>query len=156
MAISLNTLRSQKQTSVHGRRLALDNNDFVVGPVGVRLPVFELTSASTAQTLAGYGNTLINVTSAVTTGTNTFVIPTPIPGARVGYSAGVRGTTSTQGSTAIELCRVNSNFTLKASEGTTMVAVLLPFGTGVDLLAITTDAYQVVTREGLMSLVGAT
>lgn len=156
MAISLNTLRSAKQTSIHGRRLALDNNDFIVGPKGLREQVLELTSASTAQTLVNYGLTMINVTSAVTTATNTFTIPVPTPGARVRYGQGVNGTTSTQGSTAIQLSRVSTAFYIESSEGTTGVAVLLPFGTVVDLVGITTDKYQVSGRSGSLTIAGAT
>lgn len=156
MAISLNTLRSQKQTSIHGRRLALTQDDYLVGPKGYKEPVFELTSASTAQTLAGYGLTMINVTSAVTTGTNTFTLPSPVPGSRMRVGQGVRGTTSTQGSTAIEIAQSSGSVYFKSSEGTTMVAALLPFGTVITLEALTTDCWQVTGRSGLLSLVGAT
>lgn len=152
MAISLNTLRSQKQTSIHGRRLALTYDDFLVGPKDMRNPVFELTSVATTQALSDHGLTMINVTSAVTTGTNAYTIPTPVPGQKVRYGQGVRGTTSTQGSTAILLSRVNTNFNIRASEGTTGVGILLPFGTMVELTGITTDAYQVTARSGLMAV----
>ena len=156
MAITLTTLRSQKQTSIHGRRAALDNNDYLVGPKALREQFLELTSASTAQVLAGFGNTLICVTSAVTTATNTWTIPNPTPGARVFYGAGVHGTTSTQGSTAIQLSRASTAFYIFSSEGTTGVAVCLPFGTFVELEGMTTDAYVVNGRTGSMSIVGAT
>ena len=149
MAISLNTLRSAKQTSIHGRRLALDNNDYIVGPKGLREPVFELTSASTAQTLAGYGLTVINVTSAVTTATNSFFLPNPTPGLRFSVRSGVRGTTSTDGSTAIMLGRPSTAFYIESSVDTSCVAVLLAKGNAVDLEGISTGYYNVVGGVGL-------
>ena len=154
MAISLNSLHSLGLTNIYGRRLTLDPNDYLLGPKDLRLQVQELTSATTNQTLAAYGDTVINVTSAVTTGTNTFIIPNPTPGLSVRYFQGVNGTTSTQGSTAILLERGSTAFTITASEGTTLVGVLLPFGTGVELRGITTALYQVSGRTGLMTVTG--
>lgn len=149
MAISLQTLRSAKITSVHGRRLALDNNDFVVGPKGFREPVFELTSASTAQTLSNHGLTVINVTSAVTTATNSFFLPNPVPGARITVRSGVRGTTSTDGSTAIMLGRASTAFYIESSVDTSCVAALLARGNAITLEGITTGYYNVVSGVGL-------
>lgn len=149
MAISLQTLRSAKITSVHGRRLALDNNDFVVGPKGFREPVFELTSASTAQTLSNHGLTVINVTSAVTTATNSFFLPNPVPGARITVRSGVRGTTSTDGSTAIMLGRASTAFYIESSVDTSCVAALLARGNAITLEGITTGYYNVVAGVGL-------
>lgn len=149
MAVSLNTLRSAKQVSIHGRRLALDFNDFLVGPKGLREPVFELTSASTAQTLAGYGLTVINVTSAVTSATNSFFLPNPTPGLSFSVRSGVRGTTSTDGSTCIMLGRPSTAFYIESSIDTSGVAVLLARGNAVSLAGITTGYYNVVGGVGL-------
>ena len=152
MAISLNTLRSAKQTSIHGRRLALDQADFLVGPKGFREPVFELTSASTAQTLSGYGLTVINVTSAVTTATNSFFLPNPTPGQRYTVRSGVRGTTSTDGSTCIMLGRPSTAFYIESSVDTSCVAVLLARGNAIDLEGISTGYYNAVGGYGLPTL----
>lgn len=149
MSISLQTLRSAKITSVHGRRLALDNNDFVVGPKGFREPVFELTSASTAQTLSNHGLTVINVTSAVTSATNSFFLPNPVPGARITVRSGVRGTTSTDGSTCIMLGRASTAFYIESSINTSGVAALLAMGEAVTLAGITTGYYNAISRMGL-------
>lgn len=154
MAISLQTLRGQKNTSIHGRRLALDREDNVVGPTGYREAVFELTSASTAQTLSKYGMTEINATSANTTATNAYFIPNPTPGLSVKFSNGVAGTTSTQGSTSLALQRATSAFYIDSSEGTTMVAALLPFGSAITLTGMTTDRYKVTGRSGSLGLTG--
>jgi hypothetical protein len=149
MAITLNTLRGQKITSVHGRRLALDKDDFVVGPKGLREPVFELTSASTAQTLSNHGLTVINVTSAVTTATNAFFLPNPVPGARLTIRSGVRGTTSTDGSTAIAIQRATTAFYIESSVHTSCVAALLAKGNAITLEGITTGYYNAVAGYGL-------
>lgn len=152
MAISLNTLRSAKQTSIHGRRLALDVNDFLVGPKGVREAVTELTSGTTDQTLPNYGLTQINATSANTTATNAYFIPNPTPGVSVRYAHGVDGTTSTQGSTSVALQRATTAFYIESSEGTTNIGVLLPFGTMVELTGMTTARYKVTARSGSLGI----
>ena len=149
MAISLQTLRSAKITSIHGRRLALDNNDFLLGPKGFREPVFELTSASTAQTLSNHGLTVINVTSAATSATNSFFLPNPVPGARITVRSGVRGTTSTDGSTCIMLGRASTAFYIESSIDTSCVAVLLARGNAVTIEGITTGYYNVIAGVGL-------
>ena len=153
MAINLQTLRGQKKTSIHGRRLALDANDALVGPIAYREPVFELTSASTAQTLAGYGLTIINVTSAVTTATNSFFLPNPTPGQRMTVRSGVRGTTSTDGSTAIMLGRASTAFYIESSVDTSCVAALLAKGNAITLEGNTTGYYSAVAGYGLPTFV---
>jgi hypothetical protein len=160
MAISLQTLRGQRKTSIYGRRLGLaagnvTGEEWLQGMTGVKQPVTELTSGSTSQTLV-QGFTAINVTSAVTTGTNTFLLPLPVPGARVTYSQGVAGTTSTQGSTAIALIRPSTAFVIESSEGTTNTTVLLPFGTAVELMGMSTARYKVSGRSGLLTVNGTT
>jgi hypothetical protein len=149
MAISLTTLRSAKQTSIHGRRLALDQSDFLVGPKGVREPVFELTSGSTTQTLSNHGLTVINVTSAVTSATNSFFLPNPVPGARITVRSGVRGTTSTDGSTCIMLGRASTAFYIESSIDTSCVAALLARGNAITLEGITTGYYNAIAGYGL-------
>ena len=149
MAISLTTLRGSKQTSIHGRRVALDQSDFLVGAKGFREPVFELTSASTAQTLSNHGLTVINVTSAVTTATNSFFLPNPVPGGRITVRSGVRGTTSTDGSTAIMLGRASTAFYIESSVHTSGVAALLAKGEAITLEGITTGYYNAIAGMGL-------
>ena len=155
MAISLNTLRNAKHTSIHGRRLALDSNDFIVGPKALRQPVFELTTATTAQTLSNHGFTAINATSAVTTASNAYFIPNPTPGLEVRYANGAAGTASTQGTTiGVALQRATTAFYIDSSEGTTMIGALLPFGTAITLVGMTTDRYKVFGRSGAATLTG--
>lgn len=48
MSYSITTLRSQRKTSIYGRRLGLDANDYLVGPLSVRTEIED--QASTAGT----------------------------------------------------------------------------------------------------------
>lgn len=59
MAYTLNQLRAQRKTSIHGRRLGLDANDFLVGPVGVRLPHDDIDQTGTGTSVPYYGMTRI-------------------------------------------------------------------------------------------------
>ena len=67
MALSLAQLRAKIQTSIHGRRMGLDNDDCVSGPKGMRQTVTAATSASTGTQLPNYG--IITLTSTETGGT---------------------------------------------------------------------------------------
>lgn len=64
MAKSLETLRSNILTSIFGRRLGLDPNEFMVGPKDIRLATQTLTSATTGTNAVNYGITGFNVTTA--------------------------------------------------------------------------------------------
>lgn len=60
----LATLRNQIITSVYGRRLGLNVNEFLVGPKDIALATQSLTSGSTATTVLNYGITQLDVTTA--------------------------------------------------------------------------------------------
>lgn len=84
---SLNGLRSQYLTSLHGRRVALDANEFLVGPKDIRVQVAGVSAAgstiiSTAVTsnLDPYGVSLLGATLA--SGTTGYTLAAPIPGVR--------------------------------------------------------------------------
>ena len=64
MAYSLNTLRSQRITSVHGRRLGMDSGGYLVGPPGVR------TAIEDQQSTAGTSMPPYGVTRILTTGSS--------------------------------------------------------------------------------------
>jgi len=153
MAISLQTLRGQKKTSIHGRRLALDSDDNLVGVTGYREATFELTSASTAQTLSKFGLTVINVSSLATSATNRFTIPNPTPGLRVTYASGARGSTSGAGSTAIALQRASTAFYIQSSNGSTGIGVLLAAGNAITLEGVSTNLYMAVGGLGLPTVI---
>lgn len=99
-------LKSQILTSIFGRRLGIDSNDFLLGPKGHRVAVYTVTSATTGNTtLPNYGIILGRTTdsSATTAGWN---LDNPQPGAKVelmcmtsGYSVFIlNGTTQGAGS----------------------------------------------------------
>ena len=73
--VTLEGLRGQVKTSVHGRRLGLDNNDYVVGPKGLRDPIKAFTAIT--GTLNAYGINSIGVSTAAPT----YTMPSPVPGA---------------------------------------------------------------------------
>lgn len=73
---TLEGLRSQLQTSIYGRKLALDSNEYLVGVPDVRKPVTAFTSASTGSVIPAYGHTTIACASAATT----YVLADPVPG----------------------------------------------------------------------------
>jgi len=71
---TLEGLRSQILTSVHGRRLGIDPNDYLVGPKDFRKPVASNTAVS--GTLNAYGVTSIGVSTAAPT----YSMDYPVPG----------------------------------------------------------------------------
>lgn len=166
MAISLVSIRSGRQTSIYGRRLALARQsgvagaaaeEYLVGMNDVKRPVTELSSGSTGTSISPSAVTNINVTSAATTATGgAFLLSNPQPGVSCFVGTGVSGTTSTQGSTAIALIRPSANVAIESSEGSTMAAILLAYGNVVRLLGMSTARYKVVARSGAVTLTGTT
>lgn len=60
---TLAQLRNNIITSIYGRRLGLNNNEFLVGPKDIALATQSLTSGSTATTVLNYGITQLDVTT---------------------------------------------------------------------------------------------
>lgn len=84
---SLQGLRSQYLTQIHGRRLALDPNDFIVGPRDLRVQVegwnaagTTITSTSVASNLSNWGLSLVGATGA--SATTAYTLAAPVPGVR--------------------------------------------------------------------------
>ena len=63
MAITLESIRNSALTSIHGRRLGIDNADFLVGVRGVRTESIAATSATTGTALLNYGLSLMGLTT---------------------------------------------------------------------------------------------
>ncbi len=80
-------LRDAIITSIHGRRLGVDVNDFLVGAKGPRQPITSATSDTTATEIANNG-----LASVVTTTNDTWVLQDPVEGCQVTL---VTGSTST-------------------------------------------------------------
>lgn len=87
MAYSLNTIRSRILTSVHGRRLGIDQDEFLAGTKGVRPVLTDATSDTTGTEIPNNG-----VVSVVTTTNDSWVLEDPLPGVSVTLFAGSSST----------------------------------------------------------------
>lgn len=74
MAYSLQTLRSQRKTSIYGRRLGLDANDYLVGPPALR-KVIEDVSGTAGSSYLPYGVTRILTSGSSQCGIDTLQAP---------------------------------------------------------------------------------
>ena len=82
---TLQGLRSQLITSIKGRRLALDPNDYLVGPRALREQIegfssggSTITSTSVATPLVAYGVSVVGATGA--SATTAYLLAAPVPG----------------------------------------------------------------------------
>lgn len=64
---TLEQLRNSILTSIYGRRLGLNNGDFLVGPKDLAKGIQSLTSGSTATQVTNYGITQLDVTTGAAT-----------------------------------------------------------------------------------------
>jgi len=64
---TLTALRNSILTSIHGRRLGLNSNEFMVGPKDMAVATQSLTSGSTATQVTNYGITMLDVTTGAAT-----------------------------------------------------------------------------------------
>lgn len=87
MSFSLGQLADLIRTSIHGRRLGLDNNDFLVGPKGLRPPVTDATSDTTGTNLPNHG-----FVSVISTTDDVWNLGAPIPGCEVTIFCGSSST----------------------------------------------------------------
>ena len=134
MAYSLNDMRARILTSVHGRRLGLDQNEFLAGSKGCRQVVTDATSDTTGTELPNHG-----VVSVVTTTNDTWVLEDPLPGVEVTL---VTGTTST-GTHTVDV----SPAVIYSTNGITGDQVLMSAaGAHCKLVGLTTAAWLVTSR----------
>lgn len=75
MAYSLETIRAT-QTSLYGRRLGIDANDYLGGPKGLKLQIQDLTTVGGTAQNYGYANCLASGSSV----TNSYTMESPQPG----------------------------------------------------------------------------
>ena len=158
MAQSQETIRSALLTSIFGRRLGLDPNEFLGGPKSLKERVVDLTSASSAQELPGYGNVVARIPGSITTATQpAFTIGNPVPGVDLKLNHAQTSQAATAGSTGLAFIRASTAFYIQSTDGSTGVAVLLTHGSACTLRGITTDAYMFI-RHGTSGavVVGAT
>jgi hypothetical protein len=138
--VSLDTVRSKMITSIHGKRLGLDPNDVLLGPVEFMRPIVACTSDTTGTIMFGAG-----VYSVDTTTDDGWRLGQPIPGATVEIftattSTGTRtitmGTATTTGTWAM----------MSSAAITYATIVIKGGGQYLKLIGLTTDLYGIVTR----------
>ena len=145
MGISLGQLQNSVLTSIYGNRLGLDINKALVGPVGIRKPVTDMTSASTGTILSGFGVYDFNVSTASTLD---FQLGNPIPGLDV-YIASRAASLSS----GTNVKRSSTAFYIESTEGSSMTTINLSSVGYVHLMALTTDRYIVVGRNPISTAI---
>ena len=129
-------LQGEIKTSIHGRRLGFDRNEFMVGPKGTRQPITAATSDTTGTNLPNYG-----VCSVITTTNDTWVLTDPVVGGEVII---LTGSTSTGVHTIT--C---DNATMLSSVSSTGPGVTLTgAGAGFHLVGLSTALWGVTSRIG--------
>lgn len=87
MAILIEQLRDRILTSIRGRRLGLDKDDFLVGSKGHRVPVTNATSDTTATLLLNHG-----FQTVASTTNDTWTLTDPVPGMTTRIAVGSSST----------------------------------------------------------------
>lgn len=135
MAYSLNTLRGQRKTSIHGRRLGLDANDYIVGPRDLR------TLVEDQQSTAGTSMPPSGLTRILTTGSTQcgiYPLEAPVIGAR-------KRIVLMSSSTGCQLVKASGSALFYGCSVSTIgstVINLLGRGAEVTLEAVTSQAWQ--------------
>ena len=135
-AKTLDALRGNIVTSVHGRRLGFDVDEFMVGSKGFRHVVTVATSATTGTALPNHGVVAINSSNA-----RTWSITDPEPGCEVKIVS--------VSSSTLSFTITPAAATFATSGGSTGAsAILQGGGTGVVLVGITTGLYAAMSSPG--------
>jgi hypothetical protein len=136
MALSIETIRNDTLTSIHGRRLSLDRREMLLGTQGVRQPYDDATSDTTGTAIKGYGITVVDTTTD-----DTWLLENPIPGA---FKYIYTGTTST-GIRTIK--RQDNTFAIRTSAASTLTTIVAQGGALMLVLyGISSAIYGVVSR----------
>lgn len=137
MATLLETLRGQLLTSIFGRRLGIDPNEYLVGPKDIRKQIEDLTTTPT--TVAAYGMSLVTATGS-SQGPVQHFLPAPVPGVLKHLALGTTSTGSHQ-----FLSTANGASIKAASDGTTKSVInLVGQGGAVTLFGVSTAIWQVI------------
>jgi hypothetical protein len=123
MAITRDALKRRAQTSIHGDRLGLDDQEFIVGPKGVRHESIAATSASTSTALLNYGLSLMGMSTGAA---KVYTLGLPIAGVRkelVMTSSSTKGTKITLSGASLS-CTAGSSTTSITFTGRGQRAVL--------------------------------
>lgn len=146
MAYSLQTLRSQKITSIHGRRLALDKDDFIVGPKDIRTQIEDVQSTA-GSSFSAFGLTRILTTGSTQCGI--YTLQAPVIGAR-------KRIVLNSSSTGCQLVKASGGALFYGCSVSTIGSTVINFlgrGANVSLEAVSSVAWQLL--GSLSSLVSS-
>lgn len=135
MALSLESLRNVIKTSLFGRRLGLDNDEFLVGHKDNRVAIEDI-STTAATSCINYGHTRFLTSGSSQLSNNT--LQAPIPGVRKSFS--LQST-----STGNQIITATNAAFLAASGSSVAVINLQGGGAFVDLIAVTTAYWQILS-----------
>lgn len=135
MANLLQAIRNNIRTSIHGRRLGLDHDGALAGPIGLVQQIEDI-DASTSSSAAPHGTT--RVLTATSTETGSFTLQAPIPGI---VKTLTLQSTSTGGS---QFTATNATiYTASAGTSAAVVNLYRP-GAAVQLLGESTSVWRVI------------
>ena len=149
---SLNGLRSQYLTQIHGRRLALDPNDYLVGPRDLRVQVEGGSSAGSTvittsvvggTTLSNWGISMVGATGA--SASTAYTLPPPIPGVRKIIFNPTTG--HAQFSTTVNTTSVSYICSTGSVTSTYNLVSLYGKGTNVELIGLTTALWGLLGSQ---------
>lgn len=162
---TLTQLRGSILTSIHGRRLGFDSNDFLVGQKDALRPIQSLTSGSTAlvQTtkITNYGLTQLDVTTgaastASSIGTTEAACTWQMDAPVAGVEKILTKVSATGGSTMPCIVELSTGVTVTAIDttlGTTFTGINLQgVGAFVRLLGLGTTSWLVIGKSTGTSL----
>lgn len=143
MAFSLDNIRSKILTSIHGRRLGMDVNEFLCGQKDIRKVVTNATSDTTGTNIPNHG-----FHTVATTTDDVWTLTDPIPGVSVVIAT---ATTST-GDHAI----VPAAATILSTNGTAGSSIIMNgIGAEITLRGLSTAVWM-ASRGGSTLATGAT
>lgn len=148
MAYTMAQIRSTRNTSVHGRRLALDRRDFLVGPSGLRLPVEDIST--TVPTTVGFSTITRIKTSGSSQGPTQHNLPSPAD--VIGMRKVIVMTSTSTGSQQF-LSTPNGASIFAATLGTTVGVVnFIGPGGAVTLRAVSASEWAIEAFAGAASI----
>lgn len=134
MAQTLEQGRSKAKTSIHGRRLGIDDTEHLTGVKGIRNVVTNHTSNSTGTNIPNHGVAVIE-----SSGTDSFTLDDPIEGCVIHIAQ-----SSTAGTNTI----VPANASFQTSASSTGKALVMSGLAGVTLVGASTSLWLASGRSG--------
>ncbi len=134
MSKTRNQLQAGILTSIHGRRIGLDQDGFLAGPKGFREPVTAATSATTGTALPNHGVVTIDSTTG-----DSYVLTDPVENCIV---------------TIVNICTgganviTPSNATIQSSASSTGGPLTLTGYGAMTLMGVSTSLYVPIGRFG--------